>query len=59
MCQSTPKRLRKNQWFDRNCEDAKREKEKAWKKCKRNNEEMERETYKTAINRYVESRRRT
>ena len=55
----TKKTLKKNQWFDRNCVNAKKEKEKAWKRYKRKNEDMEREAYKTAKNRYVEVRRTT
>ena len=48
---------RKNQWFNKSCEEAKRNKEKAWKKFKKHNEPISREAYVKARNRYVEIRR--
>ena len=48
--------LKNKQWFNRNCEEAKKNKEKAWKKFK-NSDILSRDVYKTARNRYVEVRR--
>ena len=49
--------LKNKQWFNRNCEEAKKNKEKAWKKFKKNSDVLSRDVYKTARNRYVEVRR--
>ena len=51
------KTLGKSPWFDRRCIEAKRNKERAWKRFKKRGEEWEREAYKVAKNRYVEVRR--
>lgn len=52
--QSRVRTLKNKQWLNGNCEEAKRNKEKAWKKFKKNSEALSREGYKTARNRYVE-----
>ena len=54
----TKKILKGDQWFNKSCDIAKREKEKAWKKYKNKNEEGEREQYRNARNRYVQVRRK-
>ncbi|MPC61467.1 hypothetical protein E2C01_055539 [Portunus trituberculatus] len=54
----TKKTLRRNQWFNKNCEKAKSENEKAWRKYKRINEAVERKAYRTARNRYVDVRQK-
>ena len=51
------KTLGKTPWFDGRCIEAKRNKERAWKRFKKRGEEWEREAYKVAKNRYVEVRR--
>ena len=50
------KTLRRIQRSNENCEKAKSEKEKVWRKYKSNNEEVERGAYRTSRNRYVEVR---
>ena len=52
------KKTGKNQWFNRDCEEAKKNKKKAWKRYKKNNEVVAREEYIGARNRYVEVRRK-
>ena len=52
-----PRTLRNKQWFNGNCEEAKKNKEKAWKKFKKNRDVLSRDVYKTARNRYVDVRR--
>ena len=54
----TQKVKKGNQWFNKECEKAKREKEEAWKKYKKSNEELEGEVYRSARNRYVQVRRK-
>ena len=54
----TQKNLKGVQWFNKDCEKSKREKERAWKEYKRSNGELEGEIYRNARNEYVQVRRR-